>query len=769
MPNYPIRRSLHRWIVLSVLLLAIVMPTLLIKLPATPHLFAQAAQPTPAALPPLLLATSIPDGAVWNGERVTFTFDQPLAAESATRVSVAPDLIGAVAVDDATITFTPGAALEPGMRYRFRVDAAATATTGIALGSPVELTLTAALPLQVTSTQPGHDAAEIDTDSGIVIVFNRPVVPLTGIDDGANLPQPLTIEPMVEGNGIWLNTSVYAFQPGVGLAGATLYNVKVDNLTGLNGETLAEPVKFSFTTAAPLVIDALTVDERLQTNPTSAIANPIRPDAAIQVLFSQPMDPASTANALRITQADDSAPIEGEIRWQDGNETLIFTPTMRLEFGAAYTLVVETGAQPFSRQGNLRERFERTFNVLPLPAVRSTTPADGDTNVTPEQDVTIRFNTAVSPTMVLPNLQITPLPTTTQVYSYYSDYNQEAVLSWNKEPQTTYTVTVGGAIADEYGNTLGQETTLHFTTGDYAPFARIHLDRFTHFSAYTTTRVAIDYQNMPSVDVALYRLPSDELFRLTGKDQYQAWENYQVPNPEANRIWAQRFAPRVDANVIGRQVISLTDQAGEILPPGVYLLEVAPPQPTNADEEQPNPPSQALIILSDYNLVLKKSFQGDSLAWLTDLRRGEPVAGKTIRFYDNGKSLAESSTGANGVVTYPLTLDPNENWTPLVAISGEPGEADFAVVSSEWNSGVAVWDFGLSGGYNSQPLLLHFYTDRPIYRPGQTVYWKGIVRRLQNDQYEIPPVDTPLHIVVRDDRGNLIQEADFRVSEQGTL
>jgi len=732
---------------------------------ATPQRIASApAQADSAALPPVLLSTTPTNSAQWNGEPVSFTFDQPLAAESAASLLIEPRLAGETTVDGATLTFTPSAALKAGTRYQFTIDADATSATGIALSGLAELVLTATTPLQVTSTQPSAGADEVDTDSQLVIVFNRPVVPMTGIDEQAGLPQPLTIEPVVEGTGQWLNTSVYTFQPAPGWAGATTYRVSVDNLTGLSGETLVEPVNFAFTTAAPIVIDARPAGLGGDVPATQ----PIRPDAALQVMFSQPMDADSTAAALSISQTAADEAIEGKIRWDAPGKTLTFTPTAALEFGATYTLTVETDAQPASRQGNLRERFTRAFTVIALPAVTNTTPADEATNVPPEQDVIIRFTAPVSPSLVLANIQITPLLTTTQVYSYYSDYNTEATLSWDKQPQTAYTVTVGGAIADEYGNTLGEDTVVQFTTGDYTPYARINLERFTHFSAYTQTHVALYYRNMPSLDVALYQLPTDELFRLTGRDQYQAWENYEVPDPDVNRIWSQQFAPNVDPNITGSQVISLTNEAGERLAPGIYLLEVAPPQKA-VDDEQPNPPSQALIVLSDYNLVLKKSLQGNSLAWLTDLRTGEPVAEQPIQFYDNGKQLAEGTTDANGIALSTLELDPNATWAPVLAISGEPGKANFATVSSEWNSGVTVWDFGLSGGYTEQQTMLHFYTDRPIYRPGQTVYWKGIIRLLEDDQYSIPGSDRPIHIVVRDDRGNTVQEGDFTLNAQGTL
>ena len=98
-----------------------------------------------------------------------------------------------------------------------------------------------AAALLVTATQPSDGATDIDPASQIIVVFNRPVVPLTGIDEQAGLPEPLSIEPQVTGEGRWINTSVYAFQPAPALDGATLYTVTVDGVAALGGERLAEP------------------------------------------------------------------------------------------------------------------------------------------------------------------------------------------------------------------------------------------------------------------------------------------------------------------------------------------------------------------------------------------------------------------------------------------------------------------------------------------------------------------------------------------------
>jgi alpha-2-macroglobulin len=721
------------------------------------------------ALPPVLISTTPGEDQTWIDGPITLTFDQELDPSAAEWATISPELPGSFRVDGADLIFTPTATPEAGVRYTLRVDGAAQAVTGVPLGSAIEISVAAATPLLVTSTQPSDGAAEVNTDSQLLIVFNRPVVPLSGVDDQEDLPNPLTLDPPAEGEGRWLSTSVYAFQPTTAFAGATSYTAVVDGITDLEGIALAEPYQFTFTTAAPIVENSL---------PTG---NLVPPHTVVTVQFTQPMHPESTESAFSLRSDADNSTVDGEINWQNNFTTLTFTPTEWLEFGTTYLINVDEAAQPASQQGTLRSTYSRSFTVVPLPAVETVSPVQGAQEVSPDASVIVRFNAPVSPTLVLENVQVSPMLTTTQVFSYYSEYLNELQLSWFKEPNTTYTVTLGAEISDQYGNTLGEDYTLTFTTGDYAPFVRLEADRFTHFTAYSDTRLSLLYRNLDTLTVDLYRLPETELFALTGVNQWEIWQDYHVPNPSATRIWSRDYEVVEERNISMRQVVTLTDETGNDLPPGVYFIEVAQPNApssqgdANADSTavdvtgNANNVSQALIVISNLNLTLKKSDSGDSLVWLTDLRTSEPVEGETVRFFNQGVLVEEGETEADGTLLAELRPDPNMTWAPVLAMAGTPGDENFALVSSEWSNGIAIWDFNLNGGWTLDAFQSYFYTDRPIYRPGQTLYWKGIVRALVDDTYQLPPDDLTIMVTLHDPLGNVMVEEEMSLSENGTV
>ena len=713
------------------------------------------------AAPPVLLESSPADGAVWNGDPVTLTFDQPLAADSVDFATIEPALDGAFTITDAVLTFAPAAKPEPSQRYRLTLDTRAQSAAGVALSSPVEISLVGATPLQVTSTQPSDGSGDIDTTAEIMVVFNRPVVALVGVDAQADLPDPLQIEPAVEGTGQWLNTSIYIFKPTNGLAGATTYQVTVDAISGLNGETLAAPHTFSFTTVTPQVVETQPLGENLP------------PDSVVSVHFNQPMDATSTQAAFALVD-DADQPVDGEFSWNELHTTLTFTPTTRLDFGGQYAVHIGASAQSANGGATLGQDYMGDqFSIAGLPAVASVMPAAGVTGVDPEQSVVIRFNAPLSPTLVLENISATPLLTTTQVYSYYSEYSNELTLSWFKEANTTYTVTLGSAIGDTYGNTLGQEYVTSFTTGDYAPFVRTSLPQFTHFSAFTQTQVSVLYRNIDSLNVSLFRLPPDEFNKLTGENSYQIWENYELPDRAANRVWDRTYAPRAGRNVTAQEIISVTTPSGELLSPGLYLLELeqpsAPPDTSQQDAQMTIQPLRNIVVLSNRNLVVKSSPYGESLAWLTDLQSGQPVADQPVVFFQNGRTVGQAVTDANGIAATHLEMDAQQAWLPVIAMSGEPGAADFAIASNNWYEGIGPWDYNISSGYGADQYRMLFYTDRPIYRPGQTINWKGIVRGLDVDKYTLPPTDLPINVVVRNDRGDEIFREQVSPNGHGTI
>ena len=119
-----------------------------------------------------------------------------------------------------------------------------------------------------------------------------------------------------------------------------------------------------------------------------------------------------------------------------------------------------------------------------------------------------------------------------------------------------------------------------------------------------------------------------------------------------------------------------------------------------------------------------------SLAWVTRLDLGTPVAGAMIAVRDcRGRLLAGTSTDKQGMALLPNNLpDPRamEYDCPLYVSARKDDDLSFA--RSDWNEGIETWRFGLPEEWNQDARIARSLLDRTLFRPGETVHMKHLVR-----------------------------------------
>ncbi len=717
---------------------------------------ASAETPTPAPaieLPPVVVDIDPERGEEQAVEApIRVRFDQmmdPTSTQAA--FSIEPATPGAVAVLGSDLVFTPSEPFARGSSYEVTVADTARSASGKLLAAPVQFRFETVGFLAVTSTQPADGSVEVAVDSPITVVFNRPVVPLTGIGQLGELPQPLVIDPPVPGQGEWLNTSIYTFRPEQALPGATEIRGTVPaGLQDITGGLLAEDYQFTFTTASPLVIGI----EPGGTN--------ISPRTAVTVTFSQPMDQATAEEAFVLSKAGEEAPVAGVFTWPDGQRVMRFQPAVDLAFATGYQARVDTTARSASGVGFLREEFVGVFDVAPRIAIVETEPADGESGVSTEAGLQVVFQGVVNE-KTLGREAFTVIPEPTSVYSYYNSYENRWLINWPLQPQTGYTVTLSGEIADVFGNTLGQDQTVRFSTGDRKAFAHLNVpNEVGTYNVYTNTVIAASYRNVSSLGFKLYTVSEAEAERLLGPNRWETMQDFRPRSDALIREWSVPVSPPRNENVL--QKIPLADDGGS-LPAGMYWVEMRAPEVRYAEGDvlgdQTVP--RHLLIVSPLNLVAKKTGT-EILVWAVDLQSGQPVPELAVRVAD--QAGAQGSTDQDGIFRAPIKQV--ESWQPLVVFAGSQGN-QFGAVSTEWQNGLGPWDFNLPSEFPAPEWQAYFYTDRPLYRPGQTVHWKGILRADDDAIYSVPPPGTKLDVTIRNSEGEAIYQQTHETNGFGTI
>lgn len=713
-------------------------------------------QPTPTVtmdLPPVVVDTAPAPGQEQPPEAaIVVRFDQAMdPASTQAAFSIAPTTPGEVSVEGRQLIFRPSRPLARATTYEVAVSEQARSQDGKSLAAPLSLRFHTVGFLQVTSTQPADGNADVAVDTPITVVFNRPVVPLTGVSQMADLPQPLTFDPPVRGTGQWLNTSIYTFRPDEPLAGATEYRVTVAaGLQDTTGGILAEDYVFAFTTASPIV----TAFE-----PTG---NRVAPTTPITVTFSQPMDPASTEAAFSLREAETAQPQAGAFTWLQGRRVMRFEPATALRQGVAFVAEITADARSAGGNGALREAFKTTFQTAPKIAIVGTTPADGAGDVPPETAFRVLFQGVVDE-KTLGKQAFRILPEPTQVFSYFASYDNTWTISWPVQPQTDYRVTLSGKIGDVFGNTLGADQVVAFRTSDRKPFAHLNVPNdIGTYNAYTNTLIAASYRNVSSLDFKLYTVSEADGTRLLGPDRWNALAQYRPKEANLIRQWSVPVTPEPNQNILAK--IPLAADGGS-LTPGMYWVEMRAPEVKygQGDTESGQLPARHLLIVSPLNLVAKKSV-GEILVWATDLRSGQPAPGLPVRV--TGPATAQGVTDGDGIFRAPVSQ--REPWQPLVIYAGSQGE-QFGAVSTDWQDGIGPWEYGLPGEFPAPTWQGFVYTDRPIYRPGQTVHWKGILRADNDALYQVPPPGTAVQVTINNSRGEKVFDETMQTNAFGTL
>jgi len=90
-----------------------------------------------------------------------------------------------------------------------------------------------------------------------------------------------------------------------------------------------------------------------------------------------------------------------------------------------------------------------------------------------------------------------------------------------------------------------------------------------------------------------------------------------------------------ERNEIGVALSELKGDDGKSLPPGLYYLTVDGGAGQSQTQGGSSPAGRQLLARTTLNVTLKTWADG-ALAWVTDLKSGQPVGGAAVHFTDGG-------------------------------------------------------------------------------------------------------------------------------------
>ncbi len=189
-----------------------------------------------------------------------------------------------------------------------------------------------------------------------------------------------------------------------------------------------------------------------------------------------------------------------------------------------------------------------------------------------------------------------------------------------------------------------------------------------------------------------------------------------------------------------------------------------------------------LYRLTDLGLTYKRG-QGGLLVWATSLKEGRPLAGvQVLAITRDFQVFPVGETGPDGVLWFAgrevtgLHLARPGSYGPVTR-RVEPAEVAFLLAGRDNDrtyvevrpqgemKPAAVWQE--PGEEGAAPQRGHLFTERGVYRPGETVYFKGTVREWREGRI-LAPAGGRVAVSAVNPKGETILETELPLMEFGT-
>jgi uncharacterized protein YfaS (alpha-2-macroglobulin family) len=667
----------------------------------------------------------------------------------------------------------------------------------------------AANGLRIVSAGPVGEVANLAEANEIRVVFSEPMVVL------GKIPNPVTapfvhIAPAVKGAFRWSGTTTLIFTPDKQLAYATQYKVTVDkSAKSITGKTLDESYDWTFTT--PTI--------RLLSTGFYRKGNKFDGAIVIGLRFNQPIDVDTIVSHLKLSTTSHefpsiALPEEGAKRMtpaevqafeakkakaqaaagSEGQPVLGFVPTeWDVErFAKGKDLVVletKPGIAPdtwikvtlddkLAAQGRAATGASQEYTLELDPAL-FVTEIDCVKECDPDWRNAISFRSnagipfanlrkAVTVTDITDpkNESVVKPKNVENTYEYPSQNYSFDELGYSMRPARKYMVRIDPDLTAEDGQKLGYAWT--------AVIENWHRSAFVSFGSghgvwESTGGTVLPFhaRNYKSVTQWLAPLKLEDVMPTILKlneSSFTATPPNAKPaerklNPSADRTQALGFelAPAVGSDAMG-----------------LAWAAVKPGDPIANTRNNSTDVVATLVQATNLGISVKDSPQ-NTIIFVTRLDDGKPVEGATvsIRTTDN-KVFWSGTTDAKGLAVAPNTdlrreskpdqADWEVSWRALgdlhFIVTAEK-DGDAAYVGSDWGEGISPWEFGTRYDVQEADPQLRgtIFVDRGVYKLGEEVHFKAIIRADMPDGMKLVPSGTNLEIRVTDSQN---QEVDKR-------
>lgn len=623
--------------------------------------------------------------------------------------------------------------------------------------------------LEIVSAVPRGTVEGIGEAATITVTFNQPLVPLEQLPEGPGTG-PLRLEPSVVGKYRWLGTSTLTFTPDERLPLATGFRATVPaGLKSMTGQTMEKDYTWEFETLRPRIERTIPCDK----------AEWVKLDEPLYAIFNQPVSPETVPRFILLQELpwgrvhlSFKRPPEKE--WKKDypripvEHALMILPRRHLKAGKSYTLRFLPGLPGMEGPLGMKSSYSVTFSTYNEFRFLGL----GKDEIDPESPVTFKFSNPVSYSQLAAHIHFQPeveIPEHYKERDYWHDADPDLYLPF--KPVTNYVITIDKGLEDKFGNRLGEKITVMLRVGDYKPTVSMGCGPGI-IEAYIDHYYPVSVVNIREIGLQIARLEPGEIIPLF-KKEYRFSSSKPFPAEEGfwdvERIWKIE-TPKNEKRLLP---LKLDEALGEKKYGAVFIQLDYLESNLKLNERYGRRYQRALIQVTELGITAKFS-PFNSLIWVTRLSDAQPVAGAEVEIRDDENEVKwRGKTDEKGFARTPgwksLGIKAKDKWSkPRQWVFVTQGE-DMALSSSEWGTGIYPYRFDISYDWQAEPQVVggHLFTERGIYRPGEEVHLKGIIRKKENGKWRI--AQEALDVRVTTSRGEELLKERVSLSSYGSF
>lgn len=633
----------------------------------------------------------------------------------------------------------------------------------------------------VERTSPiGENASRYNYDA-ITVAFNQQMVNLQTVKEITN--RYFSFNKDIKGSYRWISVNTLAFYPSETLPDNTKIEITLKKgiRSEINGEILENDYTWEFNTIRPNMIKSSPYNNQTD----------IQTNVNIVVYYNMPIYLQSAKENIKLS-SQNGKNFDFDIRyaftndlryWEideyDLRQVFVLIPKENFDKNETIIVNIDSGIQAIDGDLGSAKVSSFRFSIhddLKLAVSKEQTVSASYYPKAPQ----IAFSTRVEWADLIRNIEINPqiqLPSEEDLAESSWTSKSFSLYRLRFNPNIRYSIKISGNLKDIYGQTLGEDENIILNVSDYNPGVSIP-SGIGIVESYEGMKFPIEVINPNPITIKSRYVDKENIIPflfVNGKvyryDDSEEFKNY---TNRYKHLEGYESESTFEADVVRNRYITSALYLSDYMNNKKYGFLSLNFETLSGYNNENTYRNNAQIQITGMGLTGK--FSGDSnTIFVTDLKTGNPVEGAQVEIRDDFNNvLASATTDKNGIATSKgfreLNIKRQSRWSSprqwAIVTKGE----DISFINSDFGTGISPWRMNLDYDYYQQDKNYNgaMFTERGLYKPGEEVHIKGVVRENKIGNWEIPTGLSNASFTVDNSRGEEILKGDININEFGS-